>query len=54
MCSNVAGSQGKGEETAVEYHAPFVFPIIKPEEGQPLVKPLRLVAGYSNAEQSGQ
>lgn len=48
----IAG-QSAGSEVAVEYQAPFVFPVIAPEEGQPAAKPLRLVAGYSSSEQSG-
>lgn len=50
----LAGSQTSREETAIEYQAPFVFPVIKPEEGQPAVKHLRLVAGYSSGEHSGE
>lgn len=37
----------------VEYHAPFVFPVIEPEDGQAPAKPLRFVAGYTSSEQSG-
>ena len=37
----------------MEYHAPFVFPFLKPEEGGSTGPPLRFVAGYNNTEQSG-